>query len=179
MPVCRFKRAPQARLFKGIASFGSSATKLGTFYGLRGHLLVNEQGLVLGLSVTAANVDERDAVSELVIGLDGLLLGDKGYIKSDLSAQLAAQGLRLLTPKRRNMQGYSPSTNRSISRSRQIVETVIAHLCHWFDIETVLARDLWHLSSRLARKVLAHTLVAYLNWLNGRPALHFADIIAH
>lgn len=87
MPVCGFKKAPQARLFKSIASFGSSATKLGTFYGLRGHLLVNEQEIVLDLSVTAANADERDAVSELVIDLDGLLLGDKGYIKSDLSTQ--------------------------------------------------------------------------------------------
>jgi IS5 family transposase len=178
MPVCGFKRAPQARLFEGIASFGSSATKLGTFYGFRGHLLINEQGVVLGLSVTAANVDEREAVPELVVGLDGLLLGDKGYIKTELSEQLAAQGLTLLTPKRRNMNGYSPQANRTLSRSRQMVETVIGHLCHWFDIETVLARDLWHLSSRLARKVLAHTLMVYLNRLNGRPALHFADIIA-
>lgn len=178
MPVCGFKRAPQARLFEGIASFGSSATKLGTFYGFRGHLLVNEQGVVLGLSVTAANVDERDAVPELVVGLDGLLLGDKGYIKTDLSEQLAAQHLTLLTPKRRNMSGYSQPTNRTISRSRQMVETIIGHLCHWFDIETVLARDLWHLTSRLARKVLAHTLMVYLNQMNGRPALSFADIIA-
>ena len=72
---------------------------------------------------------------------------------------------------------YSRRANRTVSRSRQMVETVIGHLCHWFDIETVLARDIWHLSSRLARKVLAHTLMAYLNWLNGRPVLHFADII--
>jgi hypothetical protein len=177
MPVCGFKRAPQALLFKGIASFGSSATKLGTFYGLRGHLLVNKQGIVLGLRVTAANTDERDAVSELIIGLDGLLLGDKGYINADLGEQVAAQGLTLLAPKRRNMRGYSRSANRTVSRSRQMVETVIGHLCHWFDMETVLARDIWHLSSRLARKVLAHTLMAYLNRLNGRPVLHFADII--
>ncbi len=31
MPVCGFKRVPQSRIFAGIASFGSSATKLGTF----------------------------------------------------------------------------------------------------------------------------------------------------
>lgn len=177
MPVCGFKRAPQARLFQGIADFGSSATKLGTFYGFRGHLLVNQQGIVLGLSITAANVDERDAVAELVIGLDGLLLGDKGYIRTELSEQLAAQNLTLLTPKRRNMKGYSHKVNRTVSRCRQMVETVIGHLCHWFDIETVMARDLWHLTSRLARKVLAHTLMVFLNRLNGRPALHFADII--
>lgn len=179
LPVCGFKRAPQARLFKGIASFGSSATKLGTFYGFRGHLLVNAQGVVLGLTVTAANVDERDVVPELVVGLDGLLLGDKGYIKADLREQLASQGLSLLTPKRRNMKGYSPEVNRAISRWRQPVETVIGHLCHWFDIERVWARDLWHLTSRLARKLLAHTMMIFLNQQHGRPPLHFADIITH
>ncbi|NEQ44930.1 MAG: IS982 family transposase [Leptolyngbya sp. SIOISBB] len=62
MPVCGFKRAPQAKTFAGLASYGSSATKLGTFYGFRGHLLINAQGLVLGLAVTAADVDERDVV---------------------------------------------------------------------------------------------------------------------
>lgn len=76
------------------------------------------------------------------------------------------------------MKGYCPHANQAISRQRQMVETVIGHLCHWFDIETVPARDLWHLTSRLARKVLAHTVMVYLNYQQGRAALQFADIIA-
>ncbi|MEM0981584.1 MAG: IS982 family transposase, partial [Cyanobacteria bacterium P01_H01_bin.58] len=48
---------------------------------------------------------------------------------------------------------------------------------HWFDIETIRARDLWHLTSRLTRKILAHNVMVLLNRSNGRPALHFADII--
>ena len=51
MPVCGFKRAPQAKIFAGWAGYGSSATKLGTFYGFRGHLLINAQGLIMGVSV--------------------------------------------------------------------------------------------------------------------------------
>jgi len=47
-------------VFKGWASFGHSATKLGTFYGFRGHLLVNASGIIMGLELSAANVDERD-----------------------------------------------------------------------------------------------------------------------
>ena len=70
MPVCGFKRAPQARVFQGSARFGRSATKLGTFYGFRGHLLISAQGAVPGLAATPANVDERDIVPERVIGLD-------------------------------------------------------------------------------------------------------------
>lgn len=178
MPVCGFKRAPQSKVFQGMASFGSSKTKLGTFYGFRGHLLIDANGVVLGLSVTAANVDERDAVPELVLGLDGLLLGDKGYIRQTLSDQLASQGLTLLTPLRANMKDYTPLTNTAISRARQLVETVIGHLDHWFEIERISARDIWHLTSRLARKLLAHTMMIWLNRQQGRPYLQFADIIA-
>lgn len=177
MPVCGFQRAPQCRVFDGLTSFGSSATKLGTFYGFRGHLLINAQGLIMGLSVTPANVDERDVVPELVAGRQGLLLGDKGYIRDALSEDLAAQSFTLLTPQRRNMKDYHPQWNRTVSRHRQLGETVIGHLCHWFDIERIRARDLWHLTSRVARKVLAHTVMSYLNHLKGRPYLKFEDLI--
>ena len=178
MPVCSFKRAPHSQVFKGLASFGRSATKLGTFYGFRGHLLIDANGVVLGLSVTAADVDERDVVPELVLGLDGLLIGDKGYIRPSLAEDLAQQDLTLLTPLRTNMAGYSSLANRAISRERQLVETVIGHLVHWFDLERVLARDLWHLTSRLARKLLAHTVLVWLNRQQGRPDLHFATLIS-
>lgn len=76
------------------------------------------------------------------------------------------------------MSDYSPSLNKAISRERQLVETVIGHLNHWFDIERIWARDLWHLTSRLARKLLAHTLMIFLNRQQGRPPLHFSEIIA-
>jgi len=46
-PICGFKRAPQARVFQGSASFGCSATKLVTFYGFRGHLSSPLKGLSL------------------------------------------------------------------------------------------------------------------------------------
>ena len=177
MPVCGFKRASQSKVFRGLASFGSSATKLGTFYGFRGHLLINAQGMIMGLEVAAANIDERDVVPELVIGLQGYLLGDKGYIRQALKEDLAVKGLTLLTPLRKNMKHYDPQSNRIISRHRQLVETVVGHLCHWFDIERILARDLWHLSSRLARKILAHTVLMGLNRAHQRPWLQFEDLV--
>ena len=52
------------------------------------------------------------------------------------------------------MHTYHPDFNRLLSHHRQGVETVMGHLCHWFDIERVSSRDLWHLPRRLARKIL-------------------------
>lgn len=93
--------------------------------------------MVLGLTVTPANVDEGDVVPELVLGLNGVLLGDKGYVRQLLSDDLAAQGLTLLTPLRKNMEGYDSTANQAISRYRQLVETVIGPLDHWFDIHYI------------------------------------------
>lgn len=178
MPVCGFKRAPGCRVFKGEASFGYSATKLGTFYGFRGHLVVSARGVVLSLGLSAANGDERDIAPELTDGLSGLLLGDKGYLRPALRQELMGHGLQLLTPVRRNMKRQlTPQQRKRLSTARQMVETAISHLCHWFDIERVQAQDLWHLTSRLARKVLAHTLMVLLNVTHQRPPLQFEGII--
>ncbi|NEQ44929.1 MAG: hypothetical protein F6K00_15730 [Leptolyngbya sp. SIOISBB] len=105
------------------------------------------------------------------------MLGDKGYIRRALTTDLAAQELTLLTPLKHNMKQDNSAFNRTVSRQRQLVETVIGHLCHGFDIERIDSRDLWHLTSRLARKVLAHTVMAYFNHLNGLPCLHFRALI--
>lgn len=178
LPVCNFKRAKSATIFRGEASYGKSATKLGTFYGFRGHLCVNAQGLIIALEITAADVDERAVVPELVSGLKGVLLGDKGYLSQSLQQSLAQQQLTLLTPMRSNMKQYNSEYNRFLSRDRQMVETVIGHLQHWFEIESVHARDLWHLTSRLARKILAHTLMAFFNLTFHRPLLQFDGLLA-
>lgn len=178
MPVCGFKRAPGCSSFEGEASYGHSATKLGTFYGFKGHLVVNAQGVIMALEICPANIDERDVVPELVARLEGLLLGDKGYLRPALRLELAQHCLQLLTPTRKNMkQQLTPQQRKRLASTRQLVETAISHLCHWFDIETVQARDLWHLTSRLARKVLAHTLMVLLNVSHQRSPLHFAGII--
>ncbi|MEI8248800.1 MAG: IS982 family transposase, partial [Lentisphaerota bacterium] len=42
-----------------------------------------------------------------------------------------------------------------------------------FKIEKVRARDLWHLTVRAQRKLLAHTVDCYLNYMVGNSILQF------
>lgn len=67
---------------------------------------------------------------------------------------------------------------------RRLIETVIGQLCvsvarrrHRFNIEKVWARDMWHLTSRLNRKVLAHTVCVWLNRLFGLEPLQFDSLV--
>ena len=52
---------------------------------------------------------------------------------------------------------------RLLVKTRRLIETVIGQLTERFCFETVRARDLWHLTSRINRKLLAHTVALWLN----------------
>jgi len=90
------------------------------------------------------NKDERDVCPELVEGVRGILLGDKGYIRPELNTSLEKQGLHLQTPIRENMYEKRPKKFLSwILSTRRLIETVIGQLTERFHIEKIRARDLW------------------------------------
>src|SRR5690348_13542759 len=55
--------------------------------------------------------------------------------------------------------------------------SVFGHLVDRCNFKRVWARDLWHLSNRLLRKVLMHTLAVLLNIDLGNPPLHLARTV--
>ena len=63
--------------------------------------------------------------------------------------------------------------SRWLTSTRRLVETVIGQLSQQFHIEKIRARDLWHLTNRIERKVLAHTAGTMVNKLSGYPPLQF------
>lgn len=65
------------------------------------------------------------------------------------------------------------SFNRWLTSTRRLVETVIDQLSQQFHIEKVRARDLWHLTNRIGRKMLAHIVGMMINKILGNPPLQF------
>ncbi len=43
--------------------------------------MIDFNGTISGFTITSANVDERDALWEVVDSISGLLIGDKGFIR--------------------------------------------------------------------------------------------------
>ncbi|MFY9329477.1 MAG: transposase [Georgfuchsia sp.] len=108
----------------------------------------------------------------------GLLLGDKGFIRPRLKEDLSRHGIDLQTPLRDNMkESRSARFRHWMMASCCLVETVIGQLTERFQIENNRARDLWHLVSRLYRKVAVHTLCILINRQLGRPNLHFDGLV--
>lgn len=86
-------------------------------------------------------------------------------------------GINFQTPLRSNMSdSRSQSSVRLMQRFRRLIETVIGQLVERFHIEKIQARDMWHLTSRLNRKILAHTVCFWLNRHNCDP-LQFDDLV--
>jgi hypothetical protein len=178
IPLCRFTRAPRCRSFKGSAAYGYCAAKKQTYYGFHGHLLVSASGVISGFSLTPANGSEREALWDLVEPIRGLLIGDKGYLSATLQQELSHVGIRLETAVRSNMSEHrSPADLKLLTRVRRLVETVIGQLVERFHIEKVWSRDLWHLTSRINRKLLAHTVCRWLNRHSDDP-LQFEQLVA-
>lgn len=81
LDVCQPVRAKRHRVFEPLAQWGKNAIRW--HFGFKLHLLMNEQGDLLGFQLTPANVDDRKPVPDLVTGIIGKLFGDQGYISEE------------------------------------------------------------------------------------------------
>ncbi len=180
LPVCKFKRAYFSRIFKGFAGYGYCASKAETYYGFKGNLAINSVGVISNITFTSANIDERESLWEIVENIKGLLFADKGLIGTDFQQQLYVEtGVNLQTPMRKNMiDPRGKDANLWLVSTRRLVETVIGQLTERFNIEKNWARDLWHFTNRISRKVLSHTVAVFVNKMIGNQPLQFDLLVA-
>ena len=177
--VCKLARASRSRVLKADAEYGYCAAKDEHYYGLKANLLIDLRGVVVGITITAANVDERDSAYDLVSVIEGVLLGDKGFIRPQFKADCEALGIDLPTPLRKNMKERRPRWwLKLLRRLRKRVETVISQLEQRFGLAKTRARDVWHLTNQVTRKLLAHTLGIWLNLHQGREPLELDGLVA-
>lgn len=135
MRVCHIKRATNHRVFKGIAAKAKSS--MGWFFGFKLHLAINEVGELLAFRLTPGNVDDRTPIKDgMFHGLWGKVFGDKGYLGKDLFDWLMGQGVKLVTPLRKNMKNaLMPMDEKLLLRKRSLIETVNDHLKNVCQIE--------------------------------------------
>lgn len=165
IPVCHIKRYKRSKTqLRSEGAVGYCAAKAEHYFGFKGHLLITQHGSVVGYDIAAANIDERDILPEIVGNRRGLLIGDKGLIRPALQEMLAKQNLNLQTPLRENMQDSRPKALvKLMMKMRRIVETMIGQLVDRFQIQSIKAKDLWHLSAKIGRKILSHTVCFMFN----------------
>jgi len=86
-------------------------------------------------------------------------------------------GVELLAPYRSKKRDPAPERSAYLSRVRYRIDTVFSQLTGRYSIKRVWARDLWHLTNRLLRKVLSHTIAFLLNHRVGNQPLQLAKLL--
>ena len=178
LPACLFARAYRCRRFRGEAAFGKDTLLRQTFYGFRVHVRVCWPGLITRFSVAPANAHELSVVPELVEDTRRIAVGDRNYWSPETKEELAKSGgVELLAPYRSKKRDPTPRRSAFLSRLRYRIDTVFSQLTGRYSIKRVWAKDLWHLASRLLRKVLSHTIAFLLNHQLGNPPLQLSKLL--
>lgn len=126
-PVCHGLRERRHKVFKGLAAKGKTST--GWFFGLKLHMIFNTRGEIVRLTITPGNVNDRAPVRDMVKGLLGKLIGDKGYISKKLFADLFNGGVQLITKIKKNMKNcLMDMTDKLMLMRRFFIETIFSSL---------------------------------------------------
>lgn len=135
LKVCHNRRISQHKVCKDIAARGK--TSVGWFYGFKLHLVVNECGELLNLTLTPGNTDDRKPVVDLLSLLNGKVFADRGYVSKKLAKELLeAFNIEFFAKPRRNMKNKLVRlTDKLLSRKRSIIETIIDQLKNISQIE--------------------------------------------
>jgi len=179
MTVCQLARASRSRVRKAEADDGYGAATDESYDGLKANLLLELRGVVVGITVTAAKVDERDSAYDRVSMLEGILLGDKGFSRPQFKADGEALGMDLQTPRRQNRTEQRPRWwVKLIRRLRNRLEPVISQLEQRLGLAKTRARHVWHVTNQVTRQLLAHTRGVWLNLHQGREPLELDGLVA-
>lgn len=171
LSVCKNKRINRHKTFAHLAKRGKSST--GWFYGFKLHALINQDGEIASIAISAGNVDDRRKATDLVADIvlqegDGelIVVGDRGYISKQLAATFLEQGIVLLTRSRKNMPDQSRDDDQEHWLSqRGKVETVFGLLKNHLGLE--------HSRHRSFKGLMCHVLAVVISYAfrTNKPAL--------
>lgn len=133
--VCHNRRINQHKVFEGIAARGK--TSVDWFFGFKLHLVVNDRGEILNITITPGNVDDRKPVLDLLRGIFGKVFGDRGYVSKSLAEKLLKDyKINFFAKPKRNMKNHLMKIkDKLLSRKRSIIETIIDQLKNISQIE--------------------------------------------
>ncbi len=133
--------------------------------------------MITRLSVAPANAHELCVLPELAEGTSGLIVGDRNYHSPKTRQELAGIGVELLAPYSFKKRDPAPKKSAFLSRLRYRIDTAFSQLTERYSIKRVWARDVWHLASRLLRRVLSHAVAFLLNHRSGNQPLQLSKLL--
>lgn len=165
VPVCKRVRAGRNKKLRGKAYCGYCAAKREKFFGWRLHMVCTTEGIPVAFDLLPAAQQDLTPLHELLVGLPkgSTVFGDKGYISAQDAASLWQHtGVRLVSPRRKNMSPNTWADDYDLRLYRKRIETVYSQMeamgTQRLHVRTHLGLDLKLHASLLA---LAFTNIIY------------------
>jgi hypothetical protein len=132
----------------------------GYFFGYKLHVIINTSMDILAFKITPGGLYDPNALTpDFVKGMEGVIVGDKGYISSTVSKELIKQNLLLVTKRRKNMKQI-PITKDILDllNKRCRIETVFGQLKDHFQLVNTKARSVLGYLVHVTSAIIAYCL---------------------
>jgi hypothetical protein len=168
LEICKNSRINRSKICKEnyvtSPERGYCASQKSYYYGYKLHGMCTVNGVFTSIDLTKANVHDVAYLQEVKFKVsDCVLLGDKGYIDSQVQLNLFDHAnVKLETPLRNNQKNFKvyPYIFRKV---RKRIETLYSQLCDQFMIRRNYAKSFKGFKTRILSKITAMTVVQYIN----------------
>ncbi len=166
--VCKLSRSNTSKICKDAEycypNRGFCASQQMHFYGYKLHSVCSVKGVFQSIDLSPASVHDIHYLKDIREQLsDCTLLGDKGYLSSEIQIDLFNYAhIELETPKRVNQKDYKPQFYL-FKKQRKRIETLFSQLCDQFMIRRNYAKSFEGFKTRLLAKITALTVVQFIN----------------
>ncbi len=168
LEVCKKVRAKRSKICKernyALPNFGYCAAQDSHFYGYKLHAICSINGVFQSFDLSPASVHDIHYLKDIQSQVsDCVLLGDKGYLSSEIQLNLfETVNIQLETPQRANQKDFKlyPSIFR---KARKRIETLFSQLCDQFMIRRNYAKSFQGFKTRILAKITALTTLQFLN----------------
>jgi Transposase DDE domain len=169
----------------GWASYGYCASHSRYFWGLRLYLVCTPAGMPILWALANAKMGEREVLAAMLeadaelIAERGtiLLIADKGFAGAAFEKDLAAQGITLLRPSRKDE--AKRFGEPILKKVRQLIESVNDTLKGQLDLEFHGGRTCEGVAIRVAQRVLALAAAIWFNNMTGAPVTRSLTAFDH
>ena len=157
IPVCSNHKATRHQVMKTLANWGK--TGKGWFYGLKMHLVSDLKGRLLSIKFTSGKTDDRAVVLTLSKDLDGVFIGDAGYVSQELAKNFYQEGKRYFLAKpRANMRKLATLTEIWLYNTRMKIELNFRSLKQFYGLVSTLPRSINGYLANYVYSLLAYCL---------------------
>jgi hypothetical protein len=168
LEVCKLSRATRSKICKEDErcrpNRGYCASQKNHFYGYKLHAVCSVSGVFQSFDLSQASVHDINFLKDIKEQMsDCMLLGDRGYLSSEIQLNLfETVNIKLETPMRANQKEYKKQPY-IFMKARKRIETLFSQLCDQFMIRRNYAKSFQGFKTRILSKLFSLTMVQYLN----------------